>query len=309
MSRQLSRKADAHKDAVWTLDWSFDEALVSGGLEGALRSWTVNPETGELKPVAAVEEFPLGVVSAVNLNGTLVAASSMDGKIRICDAKRGGAPVRVLSVGPVDCWSLAASDDEICSGTHTGAVNFWSLETGALARTLQTGGTFALSVARRGGLVAVGHMDGAVRLFDLAAAPALGGGADGGDDAAAPLSLEGHALPVRGLAFSPDGAVLYTACDDRSTLCFSTEGGERLGAMRGHTAWVMAVAASRRHVATAGADRAVKLWDPETKECLVSFDAHVSQVFAVAFNRAGTMLASGGGTGDVVVYSVVAPQR
>ena len=320
MSRVLSKTPGAHKDAVWTVSFAGagpgagsegGEAgmVVSGSVDGTLKSWAVDAAGGNaaLKAVATVDAFPLGVVSLVPVGHGAAAASSMDGTIRIVNVLKGGAPLKVLRVGPVDCWKLAAGEGEIVSGTHTGAINVWNAESGALVRTIETGGTFALSVARFKNLVAVGHKDGAVRLYNLGSAGAAAGAAAA--TPAPPLALNGHAMPVRGVAFSPDGSILYTACDDRTSLCFSTEGGEQIGALRGHLSWVMDVAASRRHVATASADRTVKLWDAETRECLFTFDAHASQVFCVAFNAAGTLLASGAGAGDLALYSIVAPQR
>lgn len=295
MSHQLARHR-AHRDAVWALDWSYD-TLCTGSVDGALKSFRVHPDTGALTELVNVEAFPLGVISMVNLNGSVVAASSTDGSIRIVDLKSGKV-VQHIRAGPIDCWGLAATAEDVVSGSATGVINFWSLSNGAHVRATETGGTFILCVAVfPNRFLATGHKDGLVRLFtyeDGVVAPAGG----------AYQSLTGHTLPVRDLCFSPDGQTLYTASDDKTSQCFVTNGGESVGLLRGHSNWVMGVAASKTHVATGSADRSVKLWDADTKECLATFEVSW-EVWSVAFCGVdGRMLAAGTSSGDVFTYAV-----
>ena len=51
-------------------------------------------------------------------------------------------------------------------------------------------------------LVACGAVDGIINVFDIASGALL-------------HTLEGHAMPVRSLCFSPDSQLLLTASDDK----------------------------------------------------------------------------------------------
>jgi len=47
-------------------------------------------------------------------------------------------------------------------------------------------------------------------------------------------------------------------------------------------------------VASASADKSVRLWDPASGRCLAAFEGHTDTVLAVAFSPDGTVLASTG---------------
>jgi len=298
MSRQLSKKQDAHQDAVWALCFVDNDRFASGSVDGTVKVWRIDTASGEDAVIAKAPElvfstqFPLGVISIARLHGAKsLAVASMDSTIRILDVAT-GALVDTIKAGPLDCWTVCSQANDVASGTHAGHVNIWDAASRRLTRTLEGTGSFALSVARHGKLLAVGCRDGSVRLYDL------------GQDSAAPRLLVGHAMPVRALCFSPDGSVLYTGCDDCSSLCFSTQGGEQIGALTGNASWVFGVAASDRHVATAGADRKVRVFDAATKECTATFEAHATQAFCVAMSPNGRFMLSGGGSGEVQLYSL-----
>jgi WD repeat-containing protein 61 len=268
--------------------------FLSGSVDGNLKLWTVGDKDVVSGPKWVIEgEFPLGVVSIVTISEELFAATSMDGCIRICSSADGKI-LRRINAGPVDCWSLCASDDGrfIASGTYTGAVNIWEVSTGALTETFNTNAGFGLSVAWRGQHVALGTKDGGVFQIDL----------ETKDVHAAKTKI--HHLPVRSLAYSRDGLRLVTASDDGTAAILTSDGGEKVGVFKGHLSLVLGVATGVSSIATACADKKVRLWDPETKECLNTFEAHTGQAFCVAFNKSGTYLASGGAGGDVQLFAL-----
>ena len=53
-----------------------------------------------------------------------------------------------------------------------------------------------------------------------------------------------HKKPVRSLAFSPDGTLLYTACDDGYVKVFDTRAPKIVASLTGHASWVLSVDAS-----------------------------------------------------------------
>jgi WD40 repeat protein/Flp pilus assembly protein TadD len=101
--------------------------------------------------------------------------------------------------------------------------------------------------------------------------------------------------PVRGVAFSPDGARVAAAGNDRVIHVWDAAGKEVL-TLPGHDDWVTALAFSPdgRLLATAGADRAVKLWDARSGTLRQVLRGHAVPVAALAFAPDGKTLASGG---------------
>jgi WD repeat-containing protein 61 len=130
--------------------------------------------------------------------------------------------------------------------------------------------------------LACGAIDGGVYLFDLISGRLMHKVSDG------------HALPVRSLAYTSDGALLLTASDDGTVKIFDATSGQLTGTVSGHLSWVLSVASSPlgEQFATGSSDATVKIWDLRTRQCLHTFSDHTNQVWGVAYNRTGNHLAS-----------------
>src|SRR6185436_18947491 len=100
---------------------------------------------------------------------------------------------------------------------------------------------------------------------------------------------------VRALAWSPDGAIIAAASDDRATRLYAALSGKELRVLRGHNNWVRALAfgPDGRRLATGSDDGRVRIWDPATGAELGALAGHDGGVLAVAFTPGGTILASG----------------
>ena len=69
---------------------------------------------------------------AISGDGRRVASSSLDSVIIVWDTMS-GAKVATMETGPVDAWSVIFTHDDkyIVSGSHTGNVNMFNIDTGA----------------------------------------------------------------------------------------------------------------------------------------------------------------------------------
>ena len=78
----------------------------------------------------------------------VIATSSLDSYIRIWDLQS-GEKTKTIESGPVDVWSLTFTPDakHIVSGSHSGKINWFTVETGKLEQSFDTRGKFTLSIA------------------------------------------------------------------------------------------------------------------------------------------------------------------
>lgn len=139
--------------------------LITGGLDDLVKVWQLRDQKLELKH--KLEGHSLGVVSVAvsndgrcNLLNNLIyyylnsfmivacASSSLDSSMRIWDLKS-GEKTSSIEVGPVDLWTVAFSPDDkfIISGSHSGKITLYSVETAKAEQTLDTRGKFTLSIA------------------------------------------------------------------------------------------------------------------------------------------------------------------
>jgi hypothetical protein len=107
-------------------------------------------------------------------------------------------------------------------------------------------------------------------------------------------TLTGHAGWVRGVAFSPDGALLATASTDKTARLWDPATGECVRTLTGHAEAVYGVAFSPdgRLLATASMDNTAKLWDPASGECVGTLTGHAETVYGAAFSPDGRLLAT-----------------
>ena len=76
------------------------------------------------------------------------ASSSLDSSLRLWDIETGNK-IGAIDVGPVDIWTVAFSPDDkfIISGSHSGKINLYGVESKKQEQTLDTRGKFTLSIA------------------------------------------------------------------------------------------------------------------------------------------------------------------
>jgi WD40 repeat protein len=167
---------------------------------------------------------------------------------------------------------LASASDEL---------TLWDVVTGQIVATLpQESWVTALAFRCDGEMLATGHDDGMVRIWDLRGYRLV-------------REYSGHELPVSALAFSPDGGRLASAGEDRLVRCWDAIGGRALVTMEGHTDRVPALAwhPLGQFLVSAGWDTTARVWDTTTGEPYILLNSHADQVHTHAFSPDGRFLA------------------
>jgi WD40 repeat protein len=175
------------------------------------------------------------------------------------------------SFGPA-ARCLAAGSDEL---------SVWDVASGRLrASWPQPSWVTAVAFPPSGGLIATGHDDSAVRVWELAGERLM-------------QELRGHEQAVSALAFSPDGTRLASAGEDKVIRVWEVGSGKLLGSLPGHTDRVPALAWSPdgSRLYSAGWDTTARVWDLDTWEPVILLNSHAGQVTALALSPDGTRLA------------------
>ena len=108
------------------------------------------------------------------------------------------------------------------------------------------------------------------------------------------------------LAFSPDGSLLAVGSENGSARLVSTQSGETLHVLAGHTSAVTDVdfSADGERVATSSWDGTVRLWDATTGAATLTLYGHRSTITSVDFSADGARLVTAGLDDTVRVWAL-----
>ena len=161
-------------------------------------------------------------------------------------------------------------------------------QSGALIRVIESPGFVDINdvaFSSDGTLVASGHQDGTVCLWDTCSGQAWG------------EPLRGHDGDVWSVAFSSDGTLVASGGNDKTVRLWDARSGQALGEpLRRHDGVThVAFSPDGTRVASASNNGTVRLWDARSGQPLgESLPGHVGAVTHVAFSPDGTRVASGG---------------
>ncbi len=324
-----------HPGAVAAVTITSDgERLVSGGVDGTVRTWGATTGEAELVLTGHADRV---TCLAGGRDPRVVVSGSDDGTARIWDVGS-GAEVLVLSGhrGHVLAVAVAPDGARIASAGADGRVCVWDASTGELVRsqswdampiwalTFTPDGADLISAGDDGTIRSVDGMTGVPRLTlrpptgiirSIAVTPDGRQILAGGDaevyswdrtTSEQSFAASAHALPVQSLAVTPDGRRFVSAGADGTALMwdFARDGEVQFSLRSGGPFWSVAVAPDGSWLATAGADGTVCTWDAADGAARLRLTGHLGPVTAVAVTPDGRAVLTGGSDGTARVWNL-----
>ncbi|MBV1859418.1 MAG: FHA domain-containing protein [Nannocystaceae bacterium] len=277
-----------HSGDVTQMVLAAGNRAVTGATDDTLRVWDL--EKSQTAISSAVLDGHVASVRAVAVSkdGLRVASGAEDHTVRVWDAfgasaGRGGA---ILRVGPTAVQDFGVSNSDRVLGLSTADVKVWTLsDRGRWRMPVILEGASGLlkagAIDSGGRSVAAGTETGPIYVWSLS---------DPGRD---PTVLEGHAGPVNGLSYLPDGR-LVSISSDRSVRVWNVGAPQAVSTWTGHSDEVVALAVSPTGdtVFTGGLDGMLLRWNVADGTS-IQMPGHEGEILQIRVSPDGTRVASG----------------
>lgn len=245
-SKALGMFGQGHRGAANAVAFTAQgDAIVSGGDDSQLISWSLDDYSGETLPVSGWQISALAIAPDDTL-----AVGSGDGRIYLGAPGQGeAAKTLVHHQDQVTALAVDASGSLLVSGGRDRTIRLWSLPSGRLTRTL---------TAPKAPITAIAcHPDGRIVSGDQAGQGQVWS-ADSPDDG--PV-IHQSSSPVTALAISPNGDWLAIGADDGQLTLINLQGLNQTIRLR--HAWgvrALAFTPDSRMVVSTSADATIRFW-------------------------------------------------
>jgi WD40 repeat protein len=284
-----------HPGAVTGLSFNSDRSrLTTACADGRVRIWDT---AAKLEVQGFLHQGAVQAALFHPANNALVISAGADKAVQVHTATN----ARVVPVGgPVRGLAVNQPGNQVWTAGTDGKAKAWNTASGALERTFDAGDKplGSVAVARNGLLVATGGADGKVRVF--------------GVNENKLLSLLTPPKEPRSLTFSADNQALVASCTDGSLVIWNVihAPGQPLPAefgkvlqMYNHASAELVFPPVGSIFYSVGADKTARAWKLVSDSPTRTF-ATPNVVTSVAFNPAGTQVASACGDGKVRVHEL-----
>ncbi|MGF2035134.1 MAG: NB-ARC domain-containing protein [Nostoc sp. CmiVER01] len=299
---QCVQTLQGHNACVWSVAFHpAGQILATAGEDNTIKLWDL--ETGCCVQILEGHQHWVKAI-AFSPQGQILASGSFDQAVKLWDLHNNVCLMTLQGhVGVVTSVAFSQGK-QLASGSYDQTVKIWDIDTGKCLDTLEkhTNRIWSIAFHPQGHLIASGGDDHAARVWELQTGKCT-------------KSLQGHSNAVYGIAHSWQQNLLASGHEDQTIKLWDVNlnAPQSLKAdlqpfrvLHGHKNRIFSVAfsANGEFLASASADRTIKLWSPHTGQCLKTLHGHGSWVWAIAFSPDSNLLASGSYDHTIKIWDV-----
>ncbi|WP_224240699.1 WD40 domain-containing protein [Hyalangium gracile] len=240
-------------------------------------------------------------LAGAKLRGAMLVGARVDAQLASCDVFGAAMPhpqeliPTIMSSSVAYAVAFSPTDPILATGHSDGTVRLWDTHTGAALRVLPAHEGAVLGLAFSPDGLLLASASGDTDVFLWEVRSAR-----------LLRVLVGHVDYIRSVAFSPDGTLVASGSDDRTVLVWSVATGQLHYTLTGHSADVMSIAFSPDGavLASGSVDASIILYDLPSERVLNTLLAHSLGVLSIAFSPDGSLLASGSADETVALWDV-----
>jgi hypothetical protein len=203
-------------------------------------------------------------------------------------------PIAVLAAESGSVWSLGFDPDSehAAMAVEDGSVRLWDLKSQSVQSTLDAhrGVVWSTQFFNAGQMLATAGDDGLLKIWSIATLE--------------PVRTFEHPNAVRGLAIGSDqrlfagdrkGGLHVWSIDSSAPLVEAQQPG---------AIYALAISPDGKTLASAGSDKTIRLWNPDSLKQRLSLEGHAGPVYGLSFSRDSAHLASAGWDGTIRTWDV-----
>jgi hypothetical protein len=291
---RLLHRIDTNSSGLKALAIAPDNQIVaSEGENYSIQLFSL--ETGQLIQSLAGHNVYLQAL-AFSPDSQILASCSVNKTIKLWDIQTGQLKHNLVGHSDV-VYSIAFSSDGqlLASGGKDNTVRLWNTATGKLIRTL-TGHwqkINAIAFSPDGVTLASGSILGTAKIWNIAS----------GELISDCLLASG----INDLAYSPNGRILYAACDNKTIKCLDVQTQKQKTALVGHNDVVLSVAISPDGTTAASSSRDgfLQLWSLDSSQKIIDLQQENAAITVVRFSDNGCSLVSACEAGFLKIWTAI----
>jgi WD40 repeat protein len=294
---------EGHHACVWSVAFHpAGQILATASEDNTIKLWDL--ETGCCLQTLQGHQHWVKAI-AFSPEGQILASGSFDQTIKLWDIHTGMCLMTLLGhAGVVTSVAFSPKENLLVSGSYDQTVKIWDINTGKCLDTLEkhTNRIWSVAFHPQGDLIASGGDDHAAKVWEISTRQCT-------------KTFQGHSNAIYAIAHNWQQNLLASGHEDQTIKLWdlNLNAPHRLKVdihpfriLHGHSNRIFSVAFSPngQFLASASADRTIKLWSPHTGQCLKTLHGHGSWVWAIAFSPDNHLLASASYDHTVKIWDV-----